>query len=272
VKDNFLNQCKGIITPLRALYKILSDTKVIGERSLVGHLIEKEGFCNGVTMNTIFSYIFDNLAEGCSVFLMAQTIEYGGTSDIYKDKFRNMFTDVKRHQMGVYERCSNELCSQGFHPKVNEMLEIRDTLYETVFQLHQHFPYLEFVILQMASDNVPPPKPTSHSLEFMEDRYNGSVYRVYALKSHKVSSEKSPLYKLIEYVPSNLLDEEYSDANVNKICEQGFSTCDFKIYIKEEDAGCFHNDPPISSANDVLHFPFVVALSISFGIISSMTI
>jgi hypothetical protein len=146
----------------------------------------------------------------------------------------------------------------------------------TIFQIQQQLPYLEFLILKMALDtptaldvNI-----TSHDLQSIDDKYNGFVYRIYGLKSHKVSNEKGVNFKLIEYRQSYLHGYKFSNMKVDQICKQGLSVCAFKIYVSGGGAGCFHEDRVVSSRsiNDCSLSPFVVLLSIFFEITSFMTI
>jgi hypothetical protein len=249
----------------------------MGERSLMNHLKEKEGFCNGITMNDVFSYIFDNLAEGAAAFLMAQTMKYGNTSQIYEEEFKNMFDGIKAYQTNLYQNCSIQICSGSFQHKFEKMLKSRvnpTDLNETLFELHEQFPYLDFLFLRMVPDTPSPPKPNSHVIGFMDGEFNGSVYRAYALKAHEVSNEKGSQYQLVQYFPLHLLDYEFRGMKIDNICEEGMSICDLKIYVNSEDAGCFHNDynPLTTSARGLLNSPSLTALSVSFGIIIRFTL
>lgn len=173
---------------------------------------------------------------------------------------------------GAFQNCSIHMCSPNFQPKLGEILKIRETLNETLNQLHKQLPYLELFILRMTSDTADFPSLVHHDLRYVELLYNGDIYRVYAVKSHEVSNVKGPHYKLIEYPPSDLLDYIFSDMKVDKICENGMSMCAFKIYVNREDADCFHGDQVVSSANVFPLSQCVVILFISFEIISFMTI
>ncbi|XP_056014381.1 uncharacterized protein LOC130052691 [Ostrea edulis] len=268
MKDNFWNQCKDIINPLRALREILIGESVIGKSSLMTHLNEKEGFCNGVTMGATFSYIFGGFAEGCAAFSIAQTFKHGNLSRIYEEEFRRAFDDIKTYMTKVFQECSIQICSRDFQPKLNEILKINKTLNGTIIQFHQQLPYLKFLILKKRSDTPAFPRPANHILQNMELQYNGHIYRIYALKSHEVSNGTGPLYKLIEYYPSDILDYEFSDdMKVGGNCVEGMSICAFTIYVNRKDAGCFqmHGTDKGSTANAS---PLVFILSISIGILS----
>jgi hypothetical protein len=242
MKANFWNQCKNIITPLRALGKTLSTATVKGEHTLMANSLDMEVTCNAVIINGVFSSIFHHLAEGCAAFSMAQTYKHGSTSGIYEAEFRKMFDHIRTQYTAVYQNCSIQICSRDFLVKVKEIIKIRKTLNETLLQLHQQLPYLEFFILKLKPNASCLQVPVNHELTYLNVPHSKALYRVYAVKSDKLANGKSHIYKLIEYHPSYFLDYGLGNMTIDKICEEGMSTCAFKIYVNGEDANCFHSD------------------------------